>query len=186
MRIAPLGLFYHDSPNIYDLACIAAKVTHAHPVGKDGAAVQAWAVAQAVKLNSNKTFLPKQFVDDLVEFSRTSEIREKMQLAKRLLDENISPAIAAAQLGQSVAVQESMPFAIYSFLCNSSSFEDCLYCAIMHGGDRDTLGAMAGAISGAYLGIEAIPSGWRYKLENVGSIETLALELARKKIDSNQ
>ena len=32
------------------------------------------------------------------------------------------------------------------FLSSSAnSFEDCLRCAIMHGGDRDTLGAMAGA-----------------------------------------
>ncbi len=181
MRIAPLGLFYHDSPHIYDLACTAAKVTHAHPVGKDGAAVQARAIAQVVKLDSNRGFRPKEFVYDLVEFSQTKEIREKMQRVKRLLDENISPAIAATQLGQGVAVQESMPFAIYSFLSNPSSFEDCLYCAIMHGGDRDTLGAMAGAVSGAYLGIEAIPSGWRSKLENVGHIEKLVLELARKK-----
>jgi poly(ADP-ribose) glycohydrolase ARH3 len=52
---------------------------------------------------------------------------------------------------------ESLSFPIYSSLRFASSFEDCLYCAIMHGGDRDTLGAMAGAISGAYLGFEAIP-----------------------------
>jgi len=73
-----------------------------------------------------------------------------------------------------------LPFVIYSFLRFPSSFEDCLYCAIMHGGDRDTLGAMAGAISGAYLGFEAIPLLWRNRLENLEKIERLALELARK------
>ena len=75
---------------------------------------------------------------------------------------------------------ESLPFAIYSFLLFASSFEDCLYCAIMHGGDRDTLRAMAGAISEAYLGFEAIPPLWRNKLENREKIEKLAMELARK------
>jgi poly(ADP-ribose) glycohydrolase ARH3 len=79
-----------------------------------------------------------------------------------------------------------MPFAIYSFVRCPHSFEDCLDCAIMHGGDRDTLGAMAGAISGAYLGVEAIPSGWRAKLENRQTIEELALELARKTASSKQ
>ena len=103
-----------------------------------------------------------------------------MKLLEILLAENVSPAIAAKQLGQSVAVHESMPFAIYSFIRHPSSFEDCLYCAIMHGGDRDTLGAMAGAVSGAYLGIDAIPHEWRRKLENQEIIEELALELARK------
>ncbi len=75
---------------------------------------------------------------------------------------------------------ESLSFAIYSFLRFPSSFEDCLYYAIMHGGDRYTLGAVAGAISGAYLGFEAIPPLWRMKLENREKIEKLTMELARK------
>jgi poly(ADP-ribose) glycohydrolase ARH3 len=180
MRIVPLGLFFHNSPQIYQLASGSAEVTHAHPIGKDGAAVQAFAVAQAVKLDSTEEFRPEQFVRYLIGFTRTSEMREKLELVRKLLREGVVPSIAAEQLGQSVAVHESLPFAIYSFLRFPSSFEDCLYCAIMHGGDRDTLGAMAGALSGAYLGFEAIPHSWRTKLENREKIEKLALELARK------
>jgi poly(ADP-ribose) glycohydrolase ARH3 len=77
-----------------------------------------------------------------------------------------------------VAVHESLPFAIYALLRHSESFETCLMCAILNGGDRDTLGAMACAISGAYLGIEAIPQAWREKIENRQHIEELAIELA--------
>jgi ADP-ribosylglycohydrolase len=47
-----------------------------------------------------------------------------------------------------------------------------------HGGDYDTLGTVACAVSGAYLGIEAIPQAWREKLGNRQYIEDLALELA--------
>jgi len=71
-----------------------------------------------------------------------------------------------------------MPFALFSFLRHPTSFEDCLFCATLHGGDRDTLGAMACAISGAYLGIESIPQSWREKLENRSYIEDLALRLS--------
>ena len=184
MRIAPLGLFFHDSLKIYEHACGSAEVTHSHPVGKDGAAVQARAVAQGVKLDPQKVFFVNLFVRDLIDFSRTNEIREKMELLEELLSENVAPPLAAKQLGQSVAVQESMPFAIYSFVRCPRSFEDCLDCAIMHGGDRDTLGAMAGAISGAYLGVEAIPPRWLRKLENRQTIEELALELARKTLST--
>jgi ADP-ribosyl-[dinitrogen reductase] hydrolase len=49
----------------------------------------------------------------------------------------------------------------------------------LNGGDADTLGAMACAISGAYLGAEAIPRAWREKLENRQAIEELAVRLAR-------
>jgi poly(ADP-ribose) glycohydrolase ARH3 len=51
MRIAPLGLFFHESLQIYEHACDSAEVTHSHPVGKDGAALQARAVARVVKLD---------------------------------------------------------------------------------------------------------------------------------------
>ena len=40
---------------------------------------------------------------------------------------------------------------------------------------------MACAVSGAYLGIEAIPQAWREKLENRQHIEDLALRLVEIK-----
>ena len=177
MRIAPLGLFFHNSDRLYEEACASAEVTHAHPVGKDGAAVQAWAIAQAVRLDPEKEFPKERFIQNLIAFSRMPEIQEKMKLVQRLIREEVSPEIAAFRLGKSVAVDESMPFAVYSFLRYPKSFEDCLLCSILNGGDRDTLGAMACAISGAYLGIEAIPQSWRDKLENQNLIENLASSL---------
>ena len=45
-----------------DQACSSARVTHAHPVGMDGAAVQALAVAQAVKLDPHEEFSQEAFI----------------------------------------------------------------------------------------------------------------------------
>ncbi|MBW1799014.1 MAG: ADP-ribosylglycohydrolase family protein [Deltaproteobacteria bacterium] len=101
-----------------------------------------------------------------------------MRLVKQSIAQGIFPKAAADLIGRTVTVHESMPFAVYSFLRHAQSFEDCILCAIMNGGDRDTLGAMAGAISGAYLGIEAIPQSCRQKLENLTYIEQLASSLA--------
>jgi poly(ADP-ribose) glycohydrolase ARH3 len=58
MRVVPVGLFFHQAPNLYEQATASAEVTHTHPVGMDGAAVQARAVAQAFKLDSMKQFSP--------------------------------------------------------------------------------------------------------------------------------
>jgi poly(ADP-ribose) glycohydrolase ARH3 len=177
MRIAPVGLFYHDAPDLYEKARASAYVTHAHPIGVDGAALLAWAVAQAVKLDPRELFPFERFSQGLIDFARTSEIRDKMVLVRALIAGDVPPPDAARRLGRSVAVHESLPFAIYSFLRYPQSFEACLFCAILHGGDRDTLGAMACAISGAYLGVEAIPLAWREKLENRKHIEDLADKL---------
>ncbi|NIO70483.1 MAG: hypothetical protein GTN71_16010 [Anaerolineae bacterium] len=177
MRIAPVGLFFHDSPDLYEQARASASVTHAHPIGADGAAVLAWAVAQAVKLDPQEPFPFERFSQGLMDFARTPEIRDKMVLVRSLIAEDTPPSDAARRLGRSVAVHESMPFALYAFLRHPQSFEACLFCAILHGGDRDTLGAMACAVSGAYLGVEAIPLAWREKLENRKHIEDLADKL---------
>lgn len=178
MRIAPLALFFYDSPHLYEYACESAKVTHAHPVGMDGAALQAIAIAQATRQDSAAPFPLEAFIATLIENARTPELRHKMGLIEKCLQEKTDPEQAAHKLGRTVAVHESMPFAIFSFLRFPKSFEEALFCAILHGGDRDTLGAMAGALSGAYLGFERIPSRWRKKLENQNRISELALALA--------
>jgi len=180
MRIAPLGCFFWNSPQLYEQAVASADVTHAHPVGRDGAAVLALAVGRAVGLDPRGEFPLEPFVAELAASSRTETIRDKMALVQALLAQDAGPEEAARKLGRSVAVHESMPFAIYSFLRHPSSFEECLFCAVLHGGDRDTLGAMAGAVSGAYLGIEAIPEWWRNKVENLRAVENLARELREK------
>jgi poly(ADP-ribose) glycohydrolase ARH3 len=177
MRIVPVGLFYHDAPDLYARACTSAVVTHTHPVGQDGAAVLARAVAEAVTLDPHGPFPRERFLQRLVAEAQTGEVRGKLALIKTLLGEQLSSEAAARRLGQGVAVHESMPFALYAFLRHPTSFEACLYCAILNGGDRDTLGAMAGAVSGAYLGLEAIPPVWQEKLENRHHLETLALKL---------
>jgi poly(ADP-ribose) glycohydrolase ARH3 len=181
MRIAPLALFFHDSPHLYELACESAKVTHAHPVGMDGAALQAIAIAQAVQQVSAAPLPYESFIATLIENARTPELRQKICLMEKLLREEAAPDQAAQKLGRTVVVHESMPFALFSFLRFPQSYEECLFCAILHGGDRDTLGAMAGALSGAYLGIERIPWGWRQKLENYDLIAQLALGLANSR-----
>ncbi len=178
MRVVPVGLFFHNSSDLYEMARMSAAVTHAHPVGIDGAAVQADAIALAVKLDQREAFPREVFIDTLIGFARTPEMKKKMVLVQELINANTTPSFAAEQLGRTVAVHESMPFALFSFLRHHKSFEDCLFCAILHGGDRDTLGAMACAISGAYVGIKAIPKSWREKLENRLYIEDLAVRLS--------
>lgn len=182
MRIAPLGLFFYNAPDLYEMASASAVVTHAHPVGIDGAAVQARAVADAVGHypQDQDNFQPAHFIQGLIDFSLTTKIQSKMKLVKELITLDIPPDDAAGRIGRTVSVHESMPFAVYSFLRYPQSFEETLFCAALHGGDRDTLGAMACAISGAYLGIDAIPEPWTNKLENRAKIEYLAFALAEK------
>jgi len=178
MRIVALGLFFRHSTILYEKARYSAEVTHCHPVGIDGAAIQAIAVSQAAILDPEDEFPALPFIEKLVDAARTDIIREKMTALKTLLRENASPSEAAGILGRSVAVHESMPFAVFSYVKNHRSYEDTIHCAVLHGGDRDTLGAMAGALSGDYLGAGGLPGDWLVKLENRNYIANLACHLA--------
>jgi poly(ADP-ribose) glycohydrolase ARH3 len=178
MRIVPLGLYFFDSLDIYEKACASSEVTHAHPLGRDGAAIQAKAVAIATDCDPREPFPQEKYVAQLIQTAKTPEMREKLLAVKKSLEDNIPPYKAIGFLGPSVAAHESVPFSLFSFLRHPKSFTECLYCAILNGGDRDTLGAMGCAISGSYLGIDSIPSAWRKKLENRSHIETIALKLA--------
>lgn len=184
MRIAPVGLFFYNAPDLYAQAEASAAVAHAHPVGIDGAAVLAKAIAQVVHWTPDEPFPWQQLLQELIAFARTREIQNQLQLAGEMLTHGVAPETAVTRLGYGIEVQASTPFALYAFLRHAASFEHCLLCAVTHGGDRDTLGAMAGALSGAYLGVEAIPVAWRAKLENHDYIEQLARTLAEMALPS--
>jgi len=60
--------------------------------------------------------------------------------------------------GMSGFVISSVLWSLYSFLRTPDDYLETICTAISGGGDTDTTAAMAGAISGAYLGTNAIPS----------------------------
>jgi poly(ADP-ribose) glycohydrolase ARH3 len=55
-------------------------------------------------------------------------------------------------------VTTSVLWSLYSFLRTPEDYWETICTAIAVGGDVDTTAAMAGAISGTYLGLEAVPS----------------------------
>ena len=77
-------------------------------------------------VNTREAFPTTGFIQDLVDYSRTHEIETKIRLVKDLISNNTPPRLAVEKIGRSVAVHESMPFAIYAFLRCSTSFESFL------------------------------------------------------------
>jgi len=181
MRITPIGLYFHDSPELYERAAQSAEVTHAHPLGKDGAAVLASIISVVVSLSPEEEFPRAQILSKLKNVPQTIEFQEKLSLVANLIDEEADQQRAARELGTNVTIHGSVPFAIFSFLKHPQSYTACLLHAILVRGDRDTIGAMACGISGAYLGVEQLPPEWLLKLENREYIKELTLSLFERK-----
>jgi len=176
MRIAPVGLLYYDDvEKLREIAYRTAEITHTHELGKEGAALQAYAIALAVKAE-NESFDPESFLEKLKEFTHLKAYKEKLGKAKILLNSNDKREIVKS-LGNTVEALNSVVTAIYCFAKCYKSYTKAVLYAVSLGGDTDTIGAMTGAITGAYQGIENITSAWVQKLERKEYIEKLAVEL---------
>ena len=81
------------------------------------------------------------------------------------------------ELGHGIEAFNSVPTAIFSFLVHPEDFSSTIIYAVSLGGDTDTIASMAGAISGAHLGIDALPLEWLDHLENRNYISDLATRL---------
>ena len=177
MRIAPIGVLYHDNPvMLREVAYKSSQITHAHQLGKEGAALQAYAIALATNLEPTSGLDRRDFLARLINYVPEGVYREKLNKIEALLRQPDKDKVVI-ELGNGIEAFNSVPTAIYSFLSQPHSFARAVLHAISLGGDTDTIGAMTGAISGAYLGFDSIPARWRDRLENRHYIEELAERL---------
>lgn len=177
MRIAPIGLLYEKPDEVRMAASQSSQITHAHKLGIEGATLQAYAISLAARTNTSSPLDPEIFLAKLQGFVNDAIYREKLEKASQLLRDVTSKSQVIEVLGHGIEAFNSVPTAIYSFLSHPQSFEEAVIRAVGLGGDTDTLGAMTGAISGAYLGVEAIPTRWKEQLENCRYIKQLAEKL---------
>jgi poly(ADP-ribose) glycohydrolase ARH3 len=171
MRVAPIGLVFRDDESrLWDQARLSALPTHLHPFGIEGAQIIARAVAWA---SHAEQFDRAEFLTLMQAACRTPEFRAKLVLA-----ENVQSPGDLALLGNGIEALESAPTAIASFALTPDSYADTIANLIFLGGDTDTMAAMAGAVSGAFLGIDAIPPNLLRRLETSPQGREFLLDLA--------
>lgn len=170
MRAAPLGLlYYRDLNELRSLTAQASTITHAHPLGVEGAVLIACAVAMALQGVVD--------LDALWEVCARDEFRGRLILAKNLLAGTPSETQVRRQLGNGISAHESAVTAVYAFCQFPDDFRGMMEFIIELGGDTDTIGAMAGGIFGAKNGVGALPPELLARLEQRSHIEQVARSL---------
>ena len=132
MRVSFCGWAAESLKEAEMLSDAVTEVTHNHPEGMSGARVTAGAVFLA------QTGATKE------------DIREYVQRTYRKIDFTLDEIRPSYEFD--VSCQGTVPQAFECFF-ESISFEDSIRNAISLGGDADTLGAICGAVSGAYWGV---------------------------------
>jgi ADP-ribosylglycohydrolase len=169
MRAGPVGLLFFDDPErIVRAAHDQGRITHRDPRCSAGAVAIAGAVALAVRSEKMEagSFL-SQLADWAapIEGSVAAGLRQLigwMQLPPEEAVKFISgvgqnPDYPDKWRGISPFVTTSVLWSLYSFLRSPEDYWETICTAIAVGGDVDTTAAMAGAISGACLGLDELP-----------------------------
>ena len=168
MRAGPLGLLLREPAAMCRAAQEQSRITHLDSRCAAGAAAVARAVAIAAALGAR----PAQFLDEVAGCAEAEDhtvaeavrgLNEWMTLApaaaaRHVHESGLDPAHVDRWRGISAFVTPSVLWSLYAFLRSPDDYWETVCTAIAVGGDTDTMAAIAGAISGARLGVDALPA----------------------------
>ncbi|NER34035.1 MAG: ADP-ribosylglycohydrolase family protein [Oscillatoria sp. SIO1A7] len=192
MRAGPIGLFFFDNPQkLIRAAYNQGRITHQDTRCSAGSIAIAGAVALALR---DAKINPESFLLDLSKWTHKvdssfpiylEDLINWLPLPPEEAVKFISKAGMTQDLnkwpGISPFVVSSVLWSLYSFLKTPDDYWETICTAIAVGGDVDTTAAMAGAISGAHMGLGAIPLDLAKKLNDRGTWGfTELVELADK------
>jgi poly(ADP-ribose) glycohydrolase ARH3 len=178
MRVAPVGLlFCGERDRLLEEARKSAFPTHRHPIGIEGAQLLARAVGLAVSMSGRDagSFDRASFYQELLGCCTLEEFQWQVRAAARMKRRH-----DVGILGSSLEAHRSVVTAIACFTTAPESYEKAVGKAICLGNDTDTLAAMTGALSGAYLGLAGVPAGLLGKLEEQHKGRSYIRDLAER------
>lgn len=196
MRAGPTGLWnYDDSGQLKKDSLAQSRITHQDPRAKAGAAAVAFAVAYNLV---HEKVEAGDFADQLAGFVKDISPEFSKHIARLpgwlLKEEQIAvlEISCAGWLEPPRWIDQITPFviptvlvALYNFLRTPEDFSRTVKQTLRAGGDVDTTAAIAGAISGAFNGVSAIPAHLLEDLYQKDMIENTALRLFQAKHPSN-
>jgi len=159
MRGAPLGIWY-AAPEIRAVSIACACLTHADPVACECSAFFNHMISELCRGRSRETA-----------YSHALSACQEEEVRERLTDLHLHPLIPSLDALEATHCATAI-------CITSSSFRDTVVRGVNLGGDADTIGALCGALAGAYWGIDAIPEDWKADLREWEMVVDLAGRLA--------
>jgi ADP-ribosyl-[dinitrogen reductase] hydrolase len=159
MRGAPIGIYYRDVARVREVSLACSRLTHYDPVAGECSAVVNVMVSRMSRGS------PREYaLQDALRECPQGEVREMLS---HYGDYPVDPSLDALLTTH----------ASISLFLSSGSFEGALIAAVNQGGDADTVGAITGALAGAYWGWDEIPARWIHQLQDAEDIRRTARAL---------
>ncbi|SPD74797.1 ADP-ribosylglycohydrolase [uncultured Desulfobacterium sp.] len=177
MRVASIGYLYQKDPEkLKDVAKSTGICTHRHQTA-DAACIGA---AYLIKLALDG-ISPDQMITELLSF--TEGISREFDKAILKIEECLNwedEEEALKYLGEGWIGEEAVALALYCFLRYPDDYKKVVIRGANTNGDSDSIACIGGSISGAYLGVGAIPDDWIQRIEGFDYLGDLATRLAKK------
>lgn len=182
MRVTPIGIAVStaDPEAFAEAVWSSCRVTHATRQGFQSAALVAAAVSMGIDAARSTSpnlrgllWKAVTYVDSLPERGAWTPDPDVIAATRRAMQLAVNPASSSLeclveQVGTSVASAHAIPMA-FALLARDPSPQALLDAANL-GGDTDTIGAIAGAILGAALGVEVLPADSLSMIEEVSQL----------------
>jgi ADP-ribosylglycohydrolase len=191
MCISPIGIVNACNPRQAALqAYNVASLIHIHDVAfcQDGAAAMAAAVAEAFKPDATVDSIVNAAIESIIPISGgeiLGLIKGVLDLARSTGDFKTFREEMYENKGKyfrpiTCDSRETIPLTIALFYLADGDFEKSIIYGSNFGRDADTIASMAGAIAGAFCGVEKIKKDWLEKVNQYSSLnqEELAEKLA--------
>ncbi len=180
MRVAPIGIYGATHGwSLEETGKIAgevAELTHKHKMSTFASAVLAMIIQSCILAEytvDSESF--RLTVEDAI--ARLPEmypgydclLEDFVRLIRKAMrsEDNLSEdwEIIENGLGGGWVAEETLAISVFSVIRHINDFKGCMICAVNHGGDSDSTGAVAGNIIGAILGYDAIPEEFTASLQ---------------------
>ncbi|MBL8146617.1 MAG: ADP-ribosylglycohydrolase family protein [Anaerolineae bacterium] len=175
MRVAAVGYLYqHDPARLKEVAASTAMITHRHPTAIASAVGAAWAVKAALdgapvgrllhEVHEATNGISDEFSDTLLRVGQVGGLTDE--------------EAAIRHIGSGWVGDQAVALALYCVIRYPNDYVGCIRRGANLTGDSDSVASIAGGISAAYLGLEAIPAGWRNRVEGAEELTNLSARLA--------
>ncbi len=198
---------------------LQAAITHAHPTALVASeltaiavyklATEDWSPETLLKelkrhCRNNGGYYDQRYLGDLWEFSNAESrytylergVEECLAAIERVEQALLTPDYSTdpcLQTGAGWIAEEALATALLCFLLYPDDAVACLRRAANSSGDSDSIACIAGALSGAWLGVKAFPKDWVERIEYGTTFEEMIAycnitdpEIQRKQSHENQ
>lgn len=185
MRISPIGIIH----GLRDTSCeemtrdvyLTCMPTHNTNVCVATAAAVAWGVAVCMKGETDIGKIVEQTIMAAEVGNRYGNVVTSPSIEKRIgflyemVQKSTDPKETLAEIyamfGGGDLAADSVPVAIALFALGKGNPKLVNEYCVNLGGDCDTNAAMAGAMAGAYAGLDAVPGVWRETIKQVNQVD---------------